>query len=365
MSKFASIAKVEELLSKTKKKVDSIAANKSQIFIFGAGNTSKLYEKCFETENINPAGFLDNDVRKQHKFFRLGERGMIYPPSGLHGRKDVLVLICSAQLAVQKAVSRQLEELGINFLRIDEYVFANRANELLKCLELLEDEESIETYAEIIECRLTGRLPVAKFIDREQYFSLPEFFIPNEKETFVDCGAFVGDSIEKYIFVHEGMFGGIIAFEPDSVNYRAMENRIERLNREWALPTNKIQLVNAGVGSKTTAGILKEHNGFGSIISEDTNAAGDSIKIFALDDFFDERKVDFLKADIESFELEMLKGAKKVIRRDLPKIAVCIYHNASDMYRILLWLDNLKLGYKFSVRHHSAIYFNTVLYAYR
>ena len=60
----------------------------------------------------------------------------------------------------------------------------------------------------------------------------------------------------------------------------------------------------------------------------------------------------------------MLQGAEKIIRRDLPKMAICIYHNASDMYRILLWLAALDLGYKFSIRHHTPMNSDTVLYAY-
>ena len=72
MSKLSCISKLKNLLSTTKEKVNSISANKSQIFIFGAGNTSKLYEKCFEAENINVAGFLDNDKKKQGSVFAHG-----------------------------------------------------------------------------------------------------------------------------------------------------------------------------------------------------------------------------------------------------------------------------------------------------
>ena len=265
---------------------------------------------------------------------------------------------------VQKAVSAQLENLGLSYLNIDEYVFTKRQAEILKCVELLDDEESAETYAEIIECRLFGRLPQEKFISNDQYFILPEFRRLVEKEIFVDCGAFVGDSVEKYILAHDGTFGKIFAFEPDNINYRSMKNRVERLNREWALTDDKIQLVNAGVGLKTTDGIIENHNGLGTNISEDTNLTGDSIKIYALDDFFNEQPINFLKADIESFETDMLQGAEKIIRRDVPKIAICIYHNASDMYRILHWLNNLNLGYRFAIRHHSSLFFDTILYAY-
>ena len=240
------------------------------------------------------------------------------PPDSLKGRKDILVLICSAQLNVQKAVSEQLENFGISYLTVDEYVFTKRIDEILKCVELL-DDESAEIYAEIIESRLVGYYPLSKFISREQYFILPKFRTVSEKEVFVDCGAFVGDSIERYISTHDGTFGKIFAFEPDAISYLALSARVERLNREWALSADKIQLVNAGVGRKTIEGVIEKHLGLSSIISENNNLTGDSIKIYALDDFFVEQKITFLKADIESFEIDMLRGAENIIRRDVPR----------------------------------------------
>lgn len=255
--------------------------------------------------------------------------------------------------------------MGLSFLTVDEYVFAKRADEILKCVELLDDEESAETYAELIECRLFGRNPSEKFISENQYFVLPEFAERAEKEIFVDCGAFVGDSVEKYILTHDGTFEKIFAFEPDNKNFNALHARFERLKNEWAFSEDKIQIVNAGVGIKTTEGFIENSGGLGARISEQKNFNVDSVKVYALDDFFTSQKINFLKADIESFEFDMLRGAEKIIRRDLPKIAVCIYHNASDMYQILNWLADLNLGYKFSIRHHNVNTLDTILYAYR
>ena len=86
--------------------------------------------------------------------------------------------------------------------------------------------------------------------------------------------------------------------------------------------------------------------------------------VYALDDYFKDKSVTFIKADIESYELDMLIGAEKIIRRDRPKLAIAIYHNASDMYQILLWLHSLGMGYKFAVRHHTPDLYDTILYAY-
>lgn len=87
-------------------------------------------------------------------------------------------------------------------------------------------------------------------------------------------------------------------------------------------------------------------------------------KVISLDSYFKDINVTFLKADIESYEFSMLQGAIDVLKRDRPKLAISIYHNAVDMYAILRWLADLNLGYKFYIRHHSVRDVDTVLYAY-
>ena len=65
MTKRDCISKINSLLSYVREKVSHVAADKSEIFIFGAGNTANLYAKSFAVEKINPVAFLDNDTSKQ------------------------------------------------------------------------------------------------------------------------------------------------------------------------------------------------------------------------------------------------------------------------------------------------------------
>ena len=67
--------------------------------------------------------------------------------------------------------------------------------------------------------------------------------------------------------------------------------------------------------------------------------------------------------DIEGAELESLQGARKTIRRDRPKLAVCIYHKPEDMIEIPLYIKELVPEYKLYIRHHSNSGTETVLYA--
>ena len=57
MGKRDYILKLDALLSSVKKKVEVISAHKQNIFIFGAGNTTKLHAKCLDIENVQPSGF--------------------------------------------------------------------------------------------------------------------------------------------------------------------------------------------------------------------------------------------------------------------------------------------------------------------
>ena len=63
-----------------------------------------------------------------------------------------------------------------------------------------------------------------------------------------------------------------------------------------------------------------------------------SIRAINIDDVIDENeRVTFIKMDVEGSELESLKGAKKTILRDKPKLAICIYHKPEDMIELPLF----------------------------
>lgn len=59
----------------------------------------------------------------------------------------------------------------------------------------------------------------------------------------------------------------------------------------------------------------------------------EEVLLISMDEFIEEkhiRKVDFIKADIEGAERDMLKGAKRVLREFAPKLSICTYHLPDD-----------------------------------
>lgn len=338
-----------------------------EIWIWGTGNTAQLYQEGFirlEQEGFFVQGYCDNNSAKWGKLFN--EKPVISPDE-LKQREHVCVLICSAQSKVIRAVGKQLEELGFEWYCIDEVILKMHKKEVLECYDFLEDEKSQRIYTNIVLARMSGDNFDEKDLDLDnQYFSINSFAVNDPHEVFVDCGAFVGDTVERYIWKRAGVFGKIIAFEPDEKSFCAMEKRVKRLKEEWNLEEDTIKLFPYGVGEKTEKGIFESYmnnNGLGSKFITSASNDEKNCSIISLDDYVKE-KYSFLKADIESYEYKMLLGAKEGIKKWKPLLAICIYHNAVDLYSVPLLVKSIVPEYKIAIRHHSSDWAETVLYAW-
>ncbi|MBQ9479080.1 MAG: FkbM family methyltransferase [Selenomonadaceae bacterium] len=236
--------------------------------------------------------------------------------------------------------------------------------------ELFDEELSREIFTEVLNVRFKLKAPSAlyPYFDPNQYFTLPEMNIIENDSVFVDCGAFVGDSVEKFINASQSIFGKIYAFEPSKAQQKAFLARRARLLAEWALTDSQIQLIRAGVGSKRaraemTAGIMSD-NIIGQTFDKATfgSNSDNAIDIVPLDEVLTDENVRLIKSDVEGFEMEMLRGAEQIIRTKKPLLALSIYHKLSDYYEMPLFIKSLVPEYKLRLRHHSKEFTETVLY---
>jgi FkbM family methyltransferase len=79
---------------------------------------------------------------------------------------------------------------------------------------------------------------------------------------------------------------------------------------------------------------------------------GQEIEIVSVDSWRRDAggRVDYIKADLEGFEMSMLKGAVETIARDKPKIAITVYHAGNDWREMLALLKRLVPEYKHRVK---------------
>lgn len=188
----------------------------------------------------------------------------------------------------------------------------------------------------------------------DDYF-YEDFLQYNEEEIFIDAGCCdLGTTID-FARLCNGL-KKVYAFEPDSQNYKDCARRIEE--QKDNLP--EIVMLPYGTWSKKTELHFEATADGCSHIGE-----GDTIiHTAAIDDIIDNSdKVTFIKMDVEGAELESLKGAERVIRKDRPKLAICIYHKPEDMITLPLYIKSLVPEYKFYLRSYSNSYNEMVLYA--
>lgn len=201
--------------------------------------------------------------------------------------------------------------------------------------------------------RVSGKnlLPLA---DDRQYFNELTYCIDSKNEVFVDCGAFTGDTILKYISFTGGIYKRIYAFEPNMENFVQLKSRVESLDN--------IELVMQGTWKKKDVLKFEKKGSASQVIAEGGEA---EIPVITVDEIVGDDKVTFIKMDVEGSELESLQGAALTISRNMPKLAICCYHKRDDLlalYGYIKSFDNEQWEYRMYLRHHSNSVYETVLY---
>jgi len=187
-------------------------------------------------------------------------------------------------------------------------------------------------------------------LNEKQYF--PDFLSLSENETFVDCGAYDGDTIRLFLSKVNGKCNKIFAFEPDPSNAKKCGKVLADCGGG--------ALIEKGAWSeKTTLNFINASN-MCSKINETGNI---KIETDSIDNVCGAEKVSFIKMDIEGAELEALKGAAKQIMENKPKLAICAYHKQEDLTTIPQYLLSLNPNYKLYLRHYGPLYSELVLYA--
>jgi len=168
-------------------------------------------------------------------------------------------------------------------------------------------------------------------------------------ETFVDCGAFDGDTVHDFIHVAQGRFRRIITFEPNPDNFRKLAA---------SLTDDRVLVHAKAVGAKPQT-LHLVGSGAGSTISQ---SGGTAIDCTTLDIALAGEQPTYIKMDIEGSEMDALLGAAETIRRHRPKLAICVYHRPDHLWRIPLLLKKLFPDSHMTLRSHMMDGFDTVCY---
>lgn len=219
------------------------------------------------------------------------------------------------------------------------------AEALKQVAALWNDDASTEVFRQQLSWRLRGEFSQIGLPAPDQYF--PRDIITRcTDEAFVDGGAFNGDTLRALPWP----FRLAWAIEPDPNNLKELK----------AMIPNQVVICETALGETTGR---TRFNAAGTMASACSVIGDAEVDVSTLNDLLEGESPTFLKLDIEGAELEALRGAREVLLRSQPVVAICVYHRPDDLWAIPLYIKELMPEHKFALRIHAHDGFELVFYA--
>ncbi len=346
-------------------------AGRTKVVLFGAGNLGRQTRRDMEGLPFTPLAFVDNNSSLWGS--EVDGLAVLSPDAAAsrHGR-DALWIVT---VYTNSRVIEQCRGLGVPWVTCAELswvlpvphppslVFgsperlAESAREIGAAASIWADAESEAEYRSQVRWRflLDYSALAAPRPSAETYFP-PDLILPSAREVFVDCGAFTGDSIEAFLAARGAEFEQIIAIEPDAVSRRALQDRVDDWSRSGIGP---IRVEPVAAGSRRGAVRFETTGTVGSTVG----SGADMVEMAPLDEILDDCRPTYIKFDVEGAEHDALVGGARIIRNNLPVLAVSLYHKPEDLWDLPLLVRSLGPGYRSYLRRYSDERWETVLYA--
>lgn len=171
-----------------------------------------------------------------------------------------------------------------------------------------------------------------------------EKFLSNKD--IIDAGAFTGDTS---LPLSQLTSKNVYSFEPFKESFDILKRNVEDNNIKNIIPVNK-SLGNIN-GERTL--FLSGDNVQGITSKSDMRNYDNVLKVqeTTVDCFVKENNlnVGYITVDVEGAEMDLLEGAINTIKSQKPILTISIYHQVSDYFNIIPWIDSLNLGYKFKI----------------
>ncbi len=242
--------------------------------------------------------------------------------------------------------------------------------ELQTVYERLADAVSRETFASVLNYKLSGKLSYLQACTTNRTEDLRTIFSFGGEETYLDLGAYNGDTVQEFLQLTRGRYKKIVALEPDPKNYKKLTDYV----RQYEL--KNVTCLQAGVwndcgsleltgkGGRQSTFWEADRSGFATQHLSQTRSMKKKVKkqqvhVVSVDAVLGNDRADYMKFDVEGVEKEALEGAAGHLVPDgngtLPKLLVAAYHHDEDLFALPMLLWRLKPEYKIYLRKHPYV----------
>jgi FkbM family methyltransferase len=350
------------------------------IVLYGAGHVGQDVCRVLTREGVHVVCFLDRSARVGDEL----EGIPVFRPESCpltesdRARVPVILSIFNSRVDIPE-LALTLRGLGfrqlVSFVDLhadffhelgDRYWLTRRSyvtehlEEITEAEKMWGDEASRTLFRSLVTLRRTGYYDVALApgANNPQYFPSD---IPNWARRplrIADCGAYNGDTLDTILKLGVPVEASA-HFEPDPENFAKLASFVRDHRLEIEAP---VALWPCAISNRCHVVSFRQGLSEGSSVGDDGHT---NVQAVALDDVLQGWRPTFVKMDIEGAEVEGLLGARELIGRNRPDLAVCVYHRPDHLWHIPLLLRQWKelADYRYYLRAHAYDGFDIVLYA--
>lgn len=320
------------------------------IVLYGMGNGADKIIKVLNEYGIKFDGVFASDGFVRDKLFH-GHKISSY--SELKEKfGDMVVLLCFGSerpevIANVKRIAAEQELYAPEVPVIEGGLFTKEYYEQNKVefdwvYEHLVDDVSKKTFINTIKYKISGKIDYLFDCEVSKDEPYQSFFRLSDKESFLDLGAYTGDTVADFI-KRVGDYSSIIACEPDQKSYKKLVFNTEGLKNMTA--------INAAVSNSDKKALFGMRGGRNSgVLGGKTE-----IDFITVDTLLEEKDISYIKMDVEGEELKVIEGAKETVLKNRPKMLVSCYHRTEDLLTLPKAIYNIRCDYKIYMRHFSSL----------
>jgi len=323
---------------------------KKPIVLYGMGNGADKIIKVMDDYGIKYSGVFASDGFVRNKEFHGHKISSYGELKAKYGEMIVLLCFGSSRPEVIENVKRIAAEQELyapevpvigGGLFTEKYVLDNM-DEFRKIYDRLADDKSKQTFENIVNFKLSGKIQYLFDCQVEENEPYDNFLKLHNNESFLDLGAYTGDTVADFLSRVES-YKRIVAVEPDTKTFKKLLKNTENIEN--------ISCVNKCISSFSGMGNFAMNSGRNSVISEN----GVDTEFITVDDLLKGKEVSFIKMDVEGEEVGAIDGAVSTIEKYKPKMLISCYHRTDDLLTIPKAVFQKRNDYKLYIRHFNSV----------
>lgn len=311
------------------------------VVLYGTGDASDLLISIMERKGIRISGVFVSDGFVRSRTFHSFKVLSYSDCRHIFGRMCVVMGFGTQNRRVIESVLKIAGEnefycpsllLDDNGSPFDSVYYEKHFSQIEWVRKTLTDDRSREVLDAVLSYRLTGKIEYLMPLEEDEEKSWGKLGL-SLSEYFVDCGAYSGDTVQRFIKLTGGRYSKIVAIEPDNRSYKKAVKNLSGIEG--------ISLYNTLLSDKNERVFFSSGEGRGNSRRKE----GEERISTTLDELLQGEVPTLIKLDVEGDEEKALEGGRETIKKFKPKLILSVYHRIDDFWRLIRKVKELNSHY--------------------